>query len=230
MMRPRIAVLMDENTSAGGTHYEGNKGYWHALTARGAAAYGVPYEAAMVPEVIAGFEGLLTCGGRFAYPDDWYVAVGPSRSPQTARLDVELALVHGFLAAGKPVLGICAGMQLLACSQGSKMVASIADWRPGSPPHDERGRMHGVTIVPGSLLARTTGVTAMQVNTFHREAVAETAPGVVATAWSEDGVIEAIELPAHRFALGVQWHPEHFASLHHPSNGVFEGFVRACGG
>ncbi len=229
-MRPRIAVLMDENTSAGGTHYEGHKGYWRGLTDAGAFAYGLPYAPAIVADAIASFDGLLTCGGRFAYPDDWYVAVGPSRSPKTDRLDVELALVRGFLAARKPVLGICAGMQLLACAHGAKMVSSIAEWRPAAPPHDDRERTHPIEIAAGSLLRRLTGLARMEVNTFHREAVVETAPGVEATAWSDDGIIEAVELPAHRFALGVQWHPERFVGTDHPSNAIFAGFAEACRG
>ena len=78
-MGPRIAVLLDENTSSGASRYEAHKGYFAGLAAAGAAPFGVPYVRQMVPGVIAGFDGLLSVGGRFAYPPDWYRS-GEARS------------------------------------------------------------------------------------------------------------------------------------------------------
>jgi putative glutamine amidotransferase len=218
MPRPRIAVLMDENTSSGGTRYEAHKGYFHRLIEMGAAPFGVAYEPGLAGEVIAAFDALLTAGGRFAYPAAWYAGAAPV-SIETTRLDTETTLVRGFLDVGKPVLGMCAGMQTLACLHGAKLT-------PSAVGHDQ-GATHEVTIAPGSRLAALVGPR-ITVNSYHREALAELAPGIVASAVAADGVIEAIELPRHRFAIGLQWHQE-LLDRNHPGQAIFGDFVKAAG-
>ena len=100
-MAARIAVLLDENTSSGATRYEAHKGYFQGLRDAGAAPFGLPYFAEMVPGVVADFDGLLSVGGRFAYPAAWYLDGEASFAPESPRLAVEQALMSGFLAAGK---------------------------------------------------------------------------------------------------------------------------------
>jgi putative glutamine amidotransferase len=95
--------------------------------------------------------------------------------------------------------------------------------------HDKRGHLHPVSIRQGTALARLLGTGEITVNTFHREAVVELSNRVVASAQAEDGIIEAIEIPAQRFAIGVQWHQELLAAQEHPGNRLFEAFVQAAG-
>ena len=217
MTRPRIAVLMDENTSSGGARYEAHKGYFHRLIDAGAAPLGVPYDLRLVAEVVAAFDGLLTAGGRFAFPAAWYATPAPA-APRTERPDVEIALVRGFLAQDKPVLGMCAGMQALACIHGAKLDAAVTGHDAGGP--------HRVTTLPRTQLRALVGAR-LPVNSHHREALTALSDAVIASAVADDGVIEAIELPAHRFAMGLQWHQE----LHgpeHPGQAIFSGFVKAA--
>lgn len=216
---PRVAVLLDENTSSGGTRYEAAKGYFLGLSRAGGAPFGVPYDPAMVDLVVEDFDGLLTVGGRYAMPADWYVGEA-APSPAAERLEVETGLVRGFLAKDKPVLGICAGMQVLAALHGARLTASV-------PDHNEKGRLHDVRIAAGSRLAELVGAR-LSVNSFHNEAIVD-AGETVPTAWADDGTIEAIELPGHKFALGVQWHQELFAHQEHRGNAIFQGLVDACG-
>lgn len=218
MRRPRIAFLMDENTSTGGTRYEAAKGYFHSLIAAGGAPLGVPYAPELVDGIVEEFDGLLTAGGRFAVPADWYVGEAYP-SPQTPRPAVEIALMRGFLAQDKPVLGMCAGMQVLACLHGARMTADLEG-------HDHRELSHEIAIAPDTLLAGLAGE-ALTVNTYHREAIVELGPDLIASARSADGVIEAVELPARRFALGLQWHQE-LLGIDHPGQAIFAGFVDAC--
>jgi putative glutamine amidotransferase len=215
---PRVALLLDENTSTGGTRYEAAKGYFAGVVRAGGQAFGVPYALEMVDAVVEEFDGLLTLGGRYAMPADWYVGEAALSLPAD-RLAVEMALVSGFLAADKPVLGICAGMQVLACLNGAKVTAHVEG-------HNEKGRLHEVRTLAGSQLAALVGER-LSVNTFHNEAIVE-AGGCTPTAWADDGTIEAVEISGRRFALGVQWHQELFADQDHAGNGVFRGLVEAC--
>jgi putative glutamine amidotransferase len=223
LMPPKIAVLLDENTSAGGAKYEAHKGYFRGIIDAGGAPFGIPYAPEMRDLIVAEFDGLLTAGGGFSYPADWY-ADAPSHAPASERLAFELAIVPAFLAEDKPVLGICAGMQMLAAHKGAKLTSNVAS----VSPHNRKDLMHDVVIETGTLLHKLVGADRLSVNTFHNEAIVELAEGVVASAHAEDGVIEAVELPHQRFALGVQWHQELFAGANHPGARIFEGFVRAC--
>ena len=226
--KPRIAVILDENTSGDGTRYEAAKGYFSAIADAGGLPFGIPYLAQMVDVVIEEFDGLLCVGGRFAYPDAWYLRGQTSQAPKSERYHVERAIVEGYLARDKPVLGICAGMQLLACLNGCRLWSDVQAAMPNALEHDKRGYLHQITLVAGSRLAAVVGRPAMLVNTFHREAIGELSRSVVASAHSDDGVIEAIEIPSRAFALGVQWHQELFAASDHPGNRIFTGLIEAC--
>ncbi|WP_293369515.1 gamma-glutamyl-gamma-aminobutyrate hydrolase family protein [Phenylobacterium sp.] len=208
---------MDENTSSGGSRYEAHKGYFHRLIDAGAAPFGVPYEMSLVNEVVASFDGLLTAGGRFAFPAAWY-ATQTSGAPQTARPEVEIALVRGFLGQDKPVLGMCAGMQALACIHGAKLNANVSGHDAGGP--------HEVTTLARTQLCALAGGR-LSVNSYHREALATLSGAVIASAVADDGVIEAIEIPGCRFAMGLQWHQE-LHGLDHPGQAIFGGFVEAA--
>jgi putative glutamine amidotransferase len=85
-----------------------------------------------------------------------------------------------------------------------------------------------VAAEPGSLLARLLGPETLLVNSTHHQAVREPGEGVVVSARAPDGVVEAIELPALPFALGVQWHPEAVLA-HEPRHlRLYEGLVEAA--
>jgi len=227
--RPRIAILMDENTSSGGTRYEASKGYFHGIVAAGGAPFGISYAAEVIQTVLQSFDGLLCVGGRFACPADWYEH-GSHSSLESDRLAVERVLIEEFLEADRPVLGICAGMQVLACLHGGRLVADIAEWRPTALPHNGAEVPHSVQIAPGTLLHKILGVDALDVNSFHDEALAGVSAPLRVSALAPDGIIEAIELPTRTFALGIQWHQELFASRSHVGNRIFEAFVSASNG
>lgn len=229
MRKPRIAVILDENTSGDGTRYEAAKGYFRGVRDAGGLPFGIPYLPEIIPVVLAEFDGLIAVGGRFAYPDEWYLAGEVSKAPPSERLAIERAIVEGFLARDKPVLGICAGMQMLACLNGCRLTPDLRKMLPDALEHDRRGELHSVALAANSRLAAIIGEQTIEVNSFHREAVAQLAPSVVASAHAADGIIEAIELPASRFAIGIQWHQELLVGTDHPGNRLFRGFVEAAG-
>ncbi len=228
MRKPRIAIILDENTSTGGNRYEAAKGYFLAVSNAGGLPLGIPYLTDVVDVVLNEFDGLVVVGGRFAYPDDWYISGETSRSPASERFDIERAIMEGYLERDKPILGICAGMQSLACLNGCRLTPDLRMSFPTADEHDKRDHVHAVDILPGTRLAGMVGRPRIDVNTFHREAIAQLSPAVLASAHADDGIVEAIEVVSSAFAVGLQWHQELFAETNHPGNGVFRGLVEAA--
>lgn len=225
---PRIAVLLDENTSADATRYEANKGYFRSLARAGGLPYGIPYEDTLIAPTVADFDGFLAVGGGFAYPPAYYAAGSRSPYKSSDRFAFEAALMRAFIAADKPVLGICAGMQLLACLHGAKLHGDVQTSVAAPIDHYCRDEAHPAMIVGGTRLHTAVGCDTLAVNSFHREALVETGPQVRICARAPDGVIEAIEIPSRRFAIGLQWHQERYAATAHPGNGVFAAFIEAA--
>ncbi|QFU16193.1 gamma-glutamyl-gamma-aminobutyrate hydrolase family protein [Microvirga thermotolerans] len=225
--KPRIAIILGENTSAGGARYDMSKSYFDAVVRAGGLPFGIPYVADLTPLAAREFDGFISVGGRINFPTEWYVDGDASRFPRSDRLAVDRALMEAFLERDKPVLGICNGMQMLACLHGSRMVSEIRALRPDIIPHDGEGLLHPARIVSGTALARMADAPEIEVNTFHREAVVEVSRKVVACAHAPDGVVEAIEVPAYRFAIGLQWHPEAMPPDHR-GHRVFDAFVEAA--
>jgi putative glutamine amidotransferase len=226
--RPRIAVILDENTSGDGRRYEASKVYFQAIRDAGGLPFGVPHLPEIVESVLAEFDAVLSCGGRFAYPDSWYLPGRTSKAPPSERFEVERAIVTGCIERRKPILGICAGMQMIACLNGSRLTPDLRADNPDALDHDNRNTLHWVTLAAGSRLRAVVGAPSLLVNSFHREAIAETGGGVQAAAHASDGAIEAIEAPDHPFAIGIQWHQELLSGEEHPGHAIFRGLVSAC--
>lgn len=226
--KPKIAVIMDENTSSGGDRYDISKSYFSALDRAGAFAFGIPYAPDLVEYVVEAFDGFLSVGGRINFPGEWYVEGDRSQYPPSDRLAVEMALMQGFLAHDKPVLGICNGMQMLGCLHGCRMVSDIRASLAGALEHDNADMRHDVHVSRGTRMSAILNAETFSVNTFHREAIVEVSDAVTVTARGTDGVIEAIEVPAYAFAMGLQWHPERLDAESHPGARIFDAFVSAA--
>jgi putative glutamine amidotransferase len=123
-----------------------------------------------------------------------------------------------------PLLGVCRGMQVLNVALGGTLEQHLPE-RLGTDAHCPVVGVHGqhhVRVADGSRLASILG-NAAQVATYHHQGVDLLGRGLVPTAWADDGVVEAAELPSTAWVVGVQWHPEV-----HDRDPLFGAFVDAC--
>ena len=115
------------------------------------------------------------------------------------------------------------------------MYQDIPAQKPVCIAHNQAGSVefttptHPVTVVKGTKTFDLLGQELLAVNSMHHQAVWDLAPGFIPTAFAPDGLVEAIESTAHRFALGVQWHPEFLWENDPRQHRLFAGLVEACG-
>lgn len=173
-------------------------------------------------------DGLLLPGGGDMDPKFYGQARIPAcGEPNLLRDAAEPLLLRAFLAADKPVLGICRGIQVMNAVLGGDLYQDIKPFEH-LPHNGHWAKVHTVTVRRGTLLSRILGQDTVLVNSQHHQAVDRVAPGFTLAALSEDGIVEAIEKPDARFCLGVQWHPEWLSDADPAMQGLFDAFVNAC--
>ena len=173
-------------------------------------------------------DGLLLPGGGDMDPKFYGQARIPAcGEPNLLRDAAEPLLLRAFLAADKPVLGICRGIQVMNAVLGGDLYQDIKPFEH-LPHNDHWAKVHTVTVRRGTLLSRILGQDTVLVNSQHHQAVDRVAPGFTLAALSEDGIVEAIEKPDAGFCLGVQWHPEWLSDADPAMQGLFDAFVNAC--
>jgi len=154
-----------------------------------------------------------------------------------ARDVLELDLAHSAAEAGTPFLGICRGLQVANVALGGTLYTDIYDQATGALNHSyentdplkERTHLvHAIRIEANSRIRDILGASLLQVNSLHHQGIKDLAPGLQATAFAPDGIIEAIELPDHRFGIAVQWHPE-WLTDDESAQRLFKAFVDAAG-
>ena len=149
--------------------------------------------------------------------------------PNLLRDAAEPKLLRAFLAADKPVLGICRGIQVMNIVLGGTLYQDIKPFEH-VPHNDHWAKVHTVTVRRGTLLSRLLGQDTVLVNSQHHQAADRIAPELEIAALSEDGIVEALEKPDAHFCLGVQWHPEWLSDADPAQQGLFGAFVEACRG
>lgn len=183
--------------------------------------------------IIERLDGILFTGGNFDIPPEISGIKNPAsaRRVRPYRTRYELALFHQALALKMPMLGICGGMQLMAVGAKGKLIGDIASEVENALRHEQGGPRdrpsHQVAVKKNTLLFALAQCEILEVNSTHHQAVASAGSAIV-SAVAPDGVIEAIEIPSHPFALGVEWHPELLYKNYPPHASIFAGFIKAC--
>lgn len=175
-------------------------------------------------------DGLLLPGGVDVTP----ALYGQDPVPQVTYLledldRLELALVRLAVEKGKPILGICRGMQLVNVAFGGTLYQDLPSQYPGCLGHSQDAstrsqRTHRVKLTPDSVIGSLLGTEMISVNSYHHQAVKDAAPGFTVTARALDGVVEAIEDP-RRKVLAVQWHPEELVDRYPVFRALFRHLV-----
>jgi putative glutamine amidotransferase len=206
---PIIAVVIGREPAH---RYSVHRGYVDAIAAAGGlpivlAAVAVDGAAARIIDVIEQADGLLLTGGGDVDPSRYANVVAPEvydLDPGRDALEVEA--FRAARARGVRVLGICRGIQIMAVASGGSLHQHLPT--AGFEHHWEEDLqyqpVHEVIADPDTLAGFALGGSA-KVNSIHHQAVCDPGAGLRATAWSDDGVIEAVEGDE---VLGVQWHPE----------------------
>ncbi|MFC7395430.1 gamma-glutamyl-gamma-aminobutyrate hydrolase family protein [Scopulibacillus cellulosilyticus] len=207
--------------------------YAHAIAEAGGLPFVIPFLDTIdnIQEVANCIDGLLLSGGVDVDPsifdDEPRLGLG-TVIPERDWIDIEL--LKAVRAQGKPVLGICRGMQVINIALGGTIYQDLAHEWNGTIQHAQRAPRnhlsHTVHIKPGSQLYGLLGdQDRLRVNSFHHQSVKNIAPNMTAVAWDEEGLAEAIEHTGDSFCLAVQWHPENLWRSHKQFLGLFRGLV-----
>jgi putative glutamine amidotransferase len=172
-----------------------------------------PVDDDVVSRVLDGLDGLIITGGRDVDPATYGQQPHPATDEAVAdnrmRDAFEIALVHGAMRRGMPVLGICRGAQVVNVALGGTLHQHLPDVL-GHTRHQQGDAVFStssVRTVPGTRLAALIGESS-DAQCYHHQAIDQVGDGLIVSAKDTDGVIEAVEIPGENFVLAVQWHPE----------------------
>ncbi len=206
--------------------------YAHAIESAGGVPLLVPLlEEAGRQRILEVVHGLLLSGGgdigSFFFGEEPLPGQGQVY-PALDRHEIKLA--RQALKGKLPLLGICRGMQVINVAAGGTLYQDLYEQEAGCLQHFQNmpGKypVHTVWISSNSRLFAVNRSARVQVNSFHHQAVRTPAPGSLVSGAALDGVVEALEMQEHPFALGVQWHPERMDNV--ASRELFREFVKAA--
>ena len=229
-MRPVIGILMDwqvKGSFSPRPHYAIRDSYFAAIWDAGGLPIGLPLLETAGMDYLKHVDGVVVPGGDYPSPSRWY-GDAHGITDEHPRSIVNEQLIRDLLLLDKPFLAICAGHQELAAATGGLLYWRVKESLKGAGNHrglDPSVPTHSVNVVPGTLLHKLVKAESIEVNSHHHEAVRSLGDGVVVSGRAPDGVIEAVEVPGKRFALGVQWHPEF--GLSEADHALFVGLVEA---
>ena len=176
--------------------------------------------------LIAQTDGLLILGGGDADPS--FYGQDPTSelyaiNPRADRL--ELDLIQQARIAGKPIFGICRGMQLINIAFGGELYQDIGDGCHSGTFDNSIMVSHKVTVAPDSKLHNIFGSIEVDIRSAHHQAVSVLGEGLNVSAHAPDGIIEAIEAGGEQWVVGVQWHPEDTSARQHDFDLLMKAFL-----
>jgi gamma-glutamyl-gamma-aminobutyrate hydrolase PuuD len=208
--------------------------YIHALRRAGARPVLLPApDPADAADALAPFDAVVLAGGGDVEPGRYHGEDHPSvYGVDPDRDALEVGLAQACAAAGTPTLAVCRGMQVVNVAFGGTLLANIPDvdglGAHGSPVGGTSA-LHDVKVAGGSALESVCGNVVRDCVSHHHQAVDRLGDGLVAVAWADDGLVEAVELERpNGFFVAVQWHPEMSAESDRVQQSLFDGLVAAA--
>ena len=230
--RPRIGIAMRIELETDCFYL--SRHYSEAVEAAGGAPVHISLipQSAYIASIMDHLDGVLLPGSDsdvdpLRYGRDPHPALG---SVHPMKDETDFLVLDQLEKRNTPLLAICFGMQILNVHRGGTLIQDIPKQMPEAMKHDQGlprdRRSHQVRLLEGSMLSVLANGTGAPVNSHHHQAIETVGRDLVATAWTSDGLVEALEdSRADRFVVGVQWHPEYGWRDDDFSQALFTRFV-----
>lgn len=225
-MKPKIALLTRMNDH----RYTVNLEYVEALEKAGAEiVLLLPQSKEQLVKELSRCDGLCIPGGDDVNPKLYNEDNTYSKPIDESIEQLDLDSIHIMSNQNKPIFGICRGLQILNVAFGGTLYQDINQQCPNSLNHSysfinqKPQNGHLIHVIENTQLSKLIR-NQTEVNTYHHQSIKNLAPRFIASAYSEDGIIEAFE---SQNIIAVQWHPERMTSIYEFQN-LFDDFVQKC--
>jgi putative glutamine amidotransferase len=236
LKRPRIGITMRIELETNRFYLA--RDYSEAVEAAG----GIPVHISLIPDrdyissLMDTVDGILLPGSDSDVNPQRYGAEPHAKlgSVHPLKDETDVLVLSEIETRGTPLFAICFGMQIFNVTRGGTLIQDIESQFPEAIKHQQGKprdhRSHRVRLLEGSMLNALAKTGSVMVNSHHHQAIERVADGLIATAWTSDGLIEALEYPdEEHFVLAVQWHPEIGWQQDEFSQALFSRFVGAAG-
>lgn len=238
--RPIIGVVMCSNTVKGQESHTLQDKYLNAVLGAGGLPVALPHalaEPQLLAEILPILDGILLPGSPSNMQPHLYGENGDEPDADPGRDLLSMSLIAHALERRIPIFAICRGLQELVVATGGSLYRRIYDHAqflehredPDLPIEQQYAPSHEIKIQPGGLISQLIpGCNTFWVNSLHGQGARTLGPKLRVEAYSPDGLVEAVSVHDHPYALGVQWHPEWKSNEYALSRLLLEGFIAAC--
>ena len=184
-------------------------------------------------DLFARLDGIIFTGGVDIVPGRYNAPMHPTVTEvDPLRDEMEIAMLQRLVKTEMPIFAICRGIEVINVALGGTLYTHISDQLPNALHHPNYGDLprtllaHSVQVESGSRLDDILGSSTVWVNSLHHQGVRDLAPGLRATAFAPDGLVEGLEIIDHPYGVAVQWHPEELIDQP-PMLNLFQSLVKA---
>ena len=231
-MKPIIGIFPSYNEEKNQVFL--NQSYFDAIIESGGIPVALPLlrDEEIISEIVKRFDGIVLSGGSDINPKYYnQINLGKSLEINSFRDESEEKIIRILIESDIPVLGICRGMQAINVFCGGSLIQDIPSEYETEVLHNRAKpeiAFHKISVEKSSPLSEIMGFGEHVVNSYHHQAIKETAPCFSVCATSEDGLIEAIYHKNKKFFLGVQWHPERDHETAVKNKDILDEFIKIC--
>ena len=238
--KPLIGVVMCRNRLKGHQTQTLQEKYLNAVLNAGGLPIALPHALAepdLLNALLPTLDGIFLPGSPSNVQPHLYGENGDEPDADPGRDELSLALIAAGIERRIPIFAICRGLQELVVATGGTLYRRLCDCPellehredPELPVAEQYAPSHEVQVQQGGLISQLIpGCNTFWVNSLHGQGAKRLGPALRVEARAQDGLVEAVSVYDHPFALGVQWHPEWNSSEYALSRLLLEGFITAC--